>query len=415
MDMDLREKLSILADAAKYDASCASSGSKRKNAGGMGNTEGMGICHSYAPDGRCISLLKILLTNYCLYDCTYCVNRVSSDVKRAQLSVDEVVKLTLEFYQRNYIEGLFLSSGVQGSSDATMEKMVSVARKLRVDHKFGGYIHLKAIAGCSAELSKAAGLYADRVSANIELPRPADLAQLAPGKTHANVESTMGVLKDSIIESKEDGKKGRKAFAPAGQSTQLIVGATDASDSDILNKADTLYKKFRLRRVYYTGYSPIPHADAALPQEVPPLLREHRLYQADWLVRHYDFKVDELVNASAPNLSLERDPKLAWALQNRASFPVDVNKASRRDLLRVPGLGVRIVDRILAARRFGKLNFESLKRMGASLKKAKYFIIAQDSNPYLKLVDSSQLETKTTAPVQLSLFDAAASAFTGEL
>jgi len=412
--MELKEKLEILADAAKYDASCASSGAKRKNLGGMGNSEGMGICHSYAPDGRCISLLKILLTNHCLYDCTYCVNRVSSDVKRAQFTVDEVVKLTLEFYSRNYIEGLFLSSGVVGSAATTMEKMVAVARTLRQTHLFGGYIHLKAVAGCSSELSRQAGLYADRVSANIELPREVDLAKLAPAKTHAETEAVMGVLKEGITEAKETGR--RNTFAPAGQSTQLMVGATEASDFDILGKAVSLYQKFGLRRVYYTAYSPIPFASSSLPQIAPPLVREHRLYQADWLVRHYGYKVDELATASTPNLDLGRDPKLAWALQNRQRFPVDLNTAPREELLRVPGLGVRSVDRILAARRFRKLSLEDLSKVGASLKKAKYFVQGKEANPFLKFVDSARLENQMKpAPAQLSLFEAIESARTGEV
>lgn len=402
--MDLQERLSILADAAKYDASCASSGSRRKNIGGMGNTEGMGICHSYAPDGRCISLLKILLTNHCLFDCTYCVNRVSSDVRRAQFSVAEVVTLTLEFYQRNYIEGLFLSSGVRGSPDATMEQMVDVARTLRQKHLFGGYIHLKAVAGASSDLVRSAGLWADRVSANIELPRSLDLEKLAPAKSHEETEAVMSVLKTGIEEAREEKKK----FAPAGQSTQVIVGASDASDADILGKANALYKNHRLRRVYYTAYSPIPHSDGVLPHKPPPLVREHRLYQADWLIRHYGFAVSEITSEAHPNLDLERDPKLAWALFNRSFFPVDVNRASRSELLRVPGLGTRTIDRILKARRFQKLGMEELKRMGASLKKAKFFITTREHNPFLSLIDTLSLDRQVPAePVQLSLFSAA--------
>ncbi len=418
----LLEKLSILADAAKYDASCASSGSKRKNIGGLGNTEGMGICHSYAPDGRCISLLKVLFTNHCLYDCMYCVNRVSSDVKRAQFTVEEVVSLTLEFYRRNYIEGLFLSSGVLGSADATMEKMVSVAQILREKHLFGGYIHLKAVAGASPEISRSAGLWADRVSVNIELPRPVDLLKLAPAKTHEETESTMQVLKDGIDASKEQkeatpgGKKFGEIFAPAGQSTQIIVGATEASDAHILTKAVSLYRNFRLKRVYYTAYSPIPHSNSGLPHHPPPLLREHRLYQADWLVRHYGYDVGELASDKYPDLDLSRDPKLSWALRNRFLFPVNINRAFRQDLLRVPGLGVRTVDRILNARRFRKLTLEDLTRMGASIKKAKFFIQVKDVNPYLKFVDSVGLEGQLKPePVQLSLFETGASARTGEL
>ncbi len=297
-----------------------------------------------------------------------------------------------------------------------MERLIAVARSLRVTHQFGGYIHLKAVAGCSGELTRAAGLWADRVSANIELPRPADLTKLAPAKTHAQVEQSMGVLQEAITESLADGKRGRAAFAPAGQSTQLIVGATDASDCDILDKAVGLYKKFHLRRVYFTAYSPIPHSDSALPQLAPPLVREHRLYQADWLVRHYGFGVGELTTPAAPNLDLTRDPKLAWALQNRQVFPVDVNKADRNVLLRVPGLGVRTVERILAARRFRGLTLEDLRRMGASLKKAKFFIQAREPNPFLKHVDSAGLDAHLRPePVQLSLFETATAARTGEL
>lgn len=422
--MDTKEKLEVLADAAKYDASCSSSGSRRsRSAGGLGNAEGSGICHSYAPDGRCISLLKILLTNYCIFDCAYCVNRISSDVRRARFTPQEVAQLTMDFYKRNYIEGLFLSSGVMGSPDATMEELIEAARLLREEHLFCGYIHLKAVAGASAEIVRRAGFYADRVSANIEVPDSAELSRLAPGKTHAQIESTMAQVKTSQMElvpvSRAIAQKTPRSrlYLPAGQSTQLIVGAAPSSDLSILKKSSDLYEKYRLRRVYYSAFSPIPDADPSLPLESPALVREHRLYQADWLLRFYGFKVDELVTDKTQNLSLDQDPKLSWALGHRERFPVNINRAPKNELLRVPGLGVRNVERILSARRHRRLRLEDLSRLRVPLNKSRYFIETLDWNPALKYLDSqSLLNSFTTAKArQLSLFDAAPQAVSGEM
>ncbi len=408
----IKAKLEILADAAKYDASCASSGSFRKrNQGGMGNTEGMGICHSYTPDGRCVSLLKILLTNHCIYDCKFCINRVSSETRRAKFTPTEVVWLTLEFYRRNYIEGLFLSSGIVGSSDETMELLIEVARRLRSEHRFGGYIHLKVVAGASEELIQEAGLWADRISANIEMPVQADLNLLAPAKTIEAAETSMHQIKDRVDESKEDQKKLAKAkkFAPAGQTTQMIVGATESSDQSILTVTDKLYSQYKLRRVYYSAYSPIPHADAVLPVEKPSLIRENRLYQADWLLRYYQFNVNELFTTAKPNLELDFDPKTAWAIDNRYYFPVDVNTASREQLLRVPGFGVRNVERILETRQFRKLRCEDLKKLRVSWGRARFFVITADHNPDLLLLDDLDLRDRIKPPAkQLSLFDSIA-------
>lgn len=392
--MDLNDKLTILADAAKYDASCASSGVKRKaKAGGIGNATGAGICHSYTPDGRCISLLKILLTNFCIYDCSYCINRVSSQVKRAKFTPDEIVNLTMDFYKRNYIEGLFLSSGVAKSADETMEEMILVAKKLRVDHRFGGYIHLKAVAGCSAELLRKAGLYADRLSANIELPTQADLNSLAPAKSHAETEQSMSHIRLSILESQEERLKSRKAplYAPGGQSTQMIVGATPTNDREIMLKASQLYTQQNLKRVYYSAFSPIPDSDPNLPPKSPPLIREHRLYQTDWLIRLYGFDIQEILPTDQPTLELDKDPKLAWALRNRAFFPVDINTAPREILLRVPGLGATLVQRIISSRRHRMIRFSDIANL-PSMKKAKFFITTVDNLFDAKGIDSLELE-----------------------
>jgi putative DNA modification/repair radical SAM protein len=392
--MELNDKLTILADAAKYDASCASSGVKRKaKAGGIGNATGAGICHSYTPDGRCISLLKILLTNFCIYDCSYCINRVSSQVKRAKFTPDEIVNLTMDFYKRNYIEGLFLSSGVAKSADETMEEMILVAKKLRVDHRFGGYIHLKAVAGCSAELLRKAGLYADRLSANIELPTQADLNCLAPAKSHAETEESMSHIRLSILESQEERLKSRKAplYAPGGQSTQMIVGATPTNDRDIMLKASQLYTQQNLKRVYYSAFSPIPDSDPNLPPKSPPLIREHRLYQTDWLIRLYGFDIQEILPTDQPTLELDKDPKLAWALRNRAFFPVDINTAPREILLRVPGLGATLVERIISSRRHRMIRFSDIANL-PSMKKAKFFITTVDNLFDAKAIDSLGLE-----------------------
>jgi putative DNA modification/repair radical SAM protein len=405
----LQKKLAILADAAKYDASCSSSGGNRKrDPKGMGNSEGMGICHSYAPDGRCISLLKILLTNFCIYDCKFCINRVSSSTPRARFTPEEVIWLTLEFYRRNYIEGLFLSSGIIQSSDSTMELLIRVARGLRETHHFNGYIHLKVVAGASQELIEEAGRWADRVSANIEMPVQADLDKLAPAKTILAATQAMSQVANKLLENKEHVLKFKSTprFAPAGQTTQMVVGATPSPDAMILQTSEHLYRKYSLRRVYYSAYSPIPNADANLPAEKPSLVRENRLYQADWLLRFYGFKAEELVNAHQPNLSLDMDPKTAWALQNRAVFPIDVNKASRNMLLRIPGMGVKNVERILQLRLFHKVSLLDLKKMHVALARAKYFVITSDHNPDVWLLDQENLSLRLRPKaVQLSLFD----------
>jgi putative DNA modification/repair radical SAM protein len=397
--LDTREKLAILADAAKYDASCASSGTtKRDSRGGkgLGSSEGMGICHAYAPDGRCISLLKILLTNSCIFDCHYCINRKSSNVRRARFTAQEVVNLTLAFYKRNYIEGLFLSSGIIRSSNYTMEQLVEVARSLREDHDFRGYIHLKTIPDADPELVRQAGLHADRMSINVELPTEPGLKRLAPEKSAAQIEGAMGDVKGAIEETKDASKRFKFApkFAPAGQSTQMIVGADAATDGDIVRKASTLYDRFSLRRVYYSAFSPIPDASAVLPLERPPLMREHRLYQSDWLMRFYGFKPAEVVQAADANgmLPLDIDPKLAWALKFREHFPVDVNRAPREQLLRVPGLGTKAVDRILKSRRFRRFTLDDVARLTVSVAKVRPFIVTADWRPTL-LTDRADLPT----------------------
>ena len=409
--LDVQQKLSILADAAKYDASCASSGtSKRDSRGGkgIGSTEGMGICHAYAPDGRCISLLKILLTNSCIFDCHYCINRKSSNVRRARFTTDEIVQLTLAFYRRNYIEGLFLSSGIIRSSNYTMEQIVEVARSLRQDHDFRGYIHLKTIPDADAELVRQAGLHADRVSINVELPTERGLKRLAPEKDGARIEGAMGEVAAAIEEAGDARKRFRSApaLAPAGQSTQMIVGADSATDRDIVARASSLYDRYRLRRVYYSAFSPIPDSSAVLPLQRPPLMREHRLYQSDWLIRFYGFEAREVMDAAGPAgmLPLDIDPKLAWALKYRESFPVDVNRAAREQLLRVPGLGVKAVNRLLASRRWRRLRLDDVARLTGSITKVRPFIVAEDWRPGA-LTDSADLGRRLTPPsAQLELF-----------
>ena len=399
--MELIRKLSILADAAKYDASCASSGApdRRSSADkGLGSTSGMGICHSYAPDGRCISLLKLLLTNFCLYDCSYCVNRRSSDTPRARFSIDEVVELTLDFYRRNYIEGLFLSSGVIRTPDYTMEQVIEVARRLREDHDFRGYIHLKTIPDADEELIVRAGRYADRLSVNVEMPTGDALAALAPEKTMHTIKIAMGRIRTRREEARAEPRA--PAFAPAGQSTQMIVGADASSDATILASASTLYASYRLRRVYYSAYSPIPRASAKLPGKPPPLVREHRLYQADWMLRYYGFRASEITSGASGMLDLDIDPKLAWALAHRDRFPVDVNKAPREMLLRVPGLGVRNVKRILATRGQRTIRFADLAKLRCDIAKARHFVIAGDWVP--RTLDLANLRNKA-APRQLTL------------
>ena len=436
-----QQKLAVLADAAKYDASCSSSGTaKRSSVGGrgIGSTEGSGICHSYAPDGRCISLLKILFTNFCLYDCLYCVNRVSSNVQRARFTVDEVVQLTLSFYRRNCIEGLFLSSGIIQSPDYTMEQVVEVARVLREEHDFRGYIHLKTIPDASPELLARAGRYADRLSINIELPTVQGLQALAPEKDGAAIERSMARLKGHIDDAKSARVDHAKTsiislpkslqvkrakpplFAPGGQSTQMIVGADATSDATILQTTASLYGNYQLRRVYYSAFSPIPDASAKLPLRQPPLIREHRLYQADWLIRFYGFAHDEIVpdtvnvdgngkERGTGMLDLDIDPKLAWALANRAQFPVDVNRAPREMLLRVPGLGVKAVSRILQARRVRQLRADDLQRLHVPLKKVMPFVLLADHQPGAAL-DALNLRARLTPsvaaqPAQADLFD----------
>jgi putative DNA modification/repair radical SAM protein len=410
--LDLRKKLSVLADAAKYDASCASSGtSKRDSKGGkgIGSTEGMGICHAYTPDGRCVSLLKILLTNFCIYDCVYCINRASSNVQRARFSVDEVVELTLNFYRRNYIEGLFLSSGIIRSGDYTMEQMVLVAKKLREAHDFRGYIHLKLIPEADPTLVEQAGLYADRLSANVELPRDEAMGRFAPQKDVGVIKKAMADVRRSV-EAARPQKKDRARppkFAPAGQSTQLIIGADGAPDTEIIDRSASLYGGYGLRRVYYSAFSPIPDSSALLPLSKPPLMREHRLYQADWLMRFYGFSPPEIGEATTGGmLDLAIDPKLAWALNRRERFPVNVNTAAREDLLRVPGLGVKSVNRMISIRRYRTLRLEDVARLCRGIDKVRPFITALDWTPG-GLTDAVDLRARLVPEpkaVQLSLF-----------
>jgi putative DNA modification/repair radical SAM protein len=450
----IQEKLEILADAAKYDASCSSSGSNRKrDKDGFGNTEGMGICHSYTPDGRCVSLLKILLTNFCIYDCKFCINRVSSDTKRARFTVDEVVWLTTQFYRRNYIEGLFLSSGIIDSVDSTMELITEAAKRLREDEKFGGYIHLKVVPGASKEMIERAGLYADRVSANIELPTQPDLDRVATAKKISTALDSMEEIRGQIRERGAPAKIGvgggtstraearggesalvtssteispwvsrvksgvakERVFAPAGQTTQMLVGATAATDQTILGRTQSLYTGLRLRRVFYSAYSPIPNADASMPVSRPALVRENRLYQADWLLRFYGFKAEELTSGVQPNLALDVDPKTAWALAHREFFPVDVNRATKEQILRIPGIGARNADRLLTLRRHRRVTLEDLRKLRVSLVRAKYFVITADHNPSASKIDALDLKEMLTPAKtrQMSLFDEASKAAIG--
>ncbi len=376
------EKLKILAGAAKYDVSCASSGTKRGNTqGGIGNATAWGICHSFAEDGRCISLLKIMLSNYCIYDCAYCYNRKSNDIPRTSFTPDEIANLTIEFYRRNYIEGLFLSSGVLNNPDHTMERMVLVAKKLRTEHRYNGYIHLKTIPGASQQLVTEAGHYADRLSVNIEIPTENNLKILAPEKDFKSVLEPMKMISTGILEAKEDRKKYRNAprFSPSGQSTQLIIGATNDTDNTILKLSSALYTRRDLKRVYYSGYIPVNSYDNRLPAlSAPPLVREHRLYQADWLMRFYGFRNNEIVNDENPNLDLELDPKVTWALRNPHLFPVDVNTADPMMLLRIPGVGTKSVQLIIMARKHNRLNSAHLKKMGVVMKRAQYFITCNE-------------------------------------
>ena len=413
----LRDKLRILATAARYDVSCASSGSKREaEAGGLGNTTGMGICHSYTPDGRCVSLLKILLTNHCIYDCAYCISRRSNDIERAGFTVEEVVDLTIGFYRRNYIEGLFLSSGIFVDADTTMERLVRIGERLRREHKFGGYLHLKAIPGASDELLERAGRVADRLSVNIEIPSEASLRRVAPEKNYREVMEPMGYLRERIADQRRaSGSRklylgsgatvggagsavAKTDFSPGGQSTQLVVGATPESDTEVLRLADGLYRRQGLRRVYYSGYIPID-TDARIPAlSTPPLLREHRLYQADWLMRQYGFDVEELLDPEHPNLDEAVDPKLGWALRHPEHFPVDVNLADERELLRVPGLGHKSAARIVAARRSGPVRVRDLQRLGVVWRRAKYFVLVPDHATHYLSWDPAVLRERLVAP-----------------
>ena len=409
----LLKKIEVLADAAKYDVSCSSSGSSRANTpGGLGNAAKSGVCHSFTQDGRCISLLKILFSNTCIYDCAYCVNRKSNDVKRAAFKVEELVDLTISFYRRNYIEGLFLSSGVMVSPDYTMERLIAIARTLRVEHKFNGYIHLKAIPGASPDLIHEAGLYADRLSVNIEIPSEPNLKLLAPEKDFPSVLTPMDQISGGIISNKEERKKFRKAprFVPAGQSTQLIVGASPERDLDILKLASGFYSRQNLKRVYYSGYVPVNESDSRLPVlKQPPLVRENRLYQADWLMRFYEFRYDEILDDRHDSLDLNMDPKLAWALRNPQFFPVDLNTAPYEMILRIPGIGVRSAKLIAANRKFGKISFLHLKRMGVALNRAKFFILCRELPDQSFKLQPDQVKRKLVrsvdnAGVQLSLF-----------
>jgi putative DNA modification/repair radical SAM protein len=420
MNASVYDKLKILAEAAKYDVSCSSSGTVRSNKGaGLGNTVGgIGVCHSFAADGRCISLLKIMLTNYCMYDCAYCINRRSNDRPRATFTVSELVELTIEFYRRNYIEGLFLSSGVVRNPDYTMERLVKVAKDLREVHHFYGYIHLKSIPGASNELIQEAGRYADRLSVNVEIPNEKSLQRLAPEKSFKSIFEPMQFIRQHAIESTEERKHFRTAprFAPAGQSTQMIVGATPESDKDILQLSSSLYAKPTMRRVYYSGYISVNTYDKRLPAlKQPPLVRENRLYQADWLMRFYHFGVNEIVDERFPNLDLDIDPKLAWALRHPEKFPVDINTADYEMILRVPGIGVKSATLICSSRRFGRIGSYELKKMGVVMKKAKYFIVCRELPilsvneltpegvrsllvPHSKKVDDGQLELNFDMP-----------------
>ena len=408
--LSVKDKLEILADAAKYDASCASSGAKRAGNGkGVGHSDGTGICHSYTPDGRCVSLLKILLTNFCTYDCVFCVNRVSSDIRRARFSPQEVVGLTLDFYKRNYIEGLFLSSGIIQSPDYTMEQLIEVAKTLRTVHHFGGYIHLKTIAGCDERLVQKAGRWADRLSVNIELPSQSALVQLAPEKNSVVIEGTMEQIRMKKDAAEEEQRLFRNApkFAAAGQSTQMVVGATETSDREIILRASSLYNGYKLRRIYYTGFSPYPEADARLPLKATPLMREHRLYQADWLMRFYGFNAEEITTEGAPQLSLDEDPKTTWAKAHPEFYPVDLNSAPREALLRVPGIGHRNVERILRIRSYHRMSIEDLRKLRVRVKSVVPYVIATDHLP------TSAVEEPGPA-AQMELF-AASSALTGQV
>ncbi|CAM4259477.1 putative DNA modification/repair radical SAM protein [Pedobacter westerhofensis] len=404
MSERIREKLNILADAAKYDVSCSSSGGTRKNDNkGLGDSHASGICHTYTEDGRCVSLLKILLTNHCIFDCAYCVSRKSNDIERAAFTVEEVVELTMNFYRRNYIEGLFLSSGIFKNADFTMERLLRVVKKLRLEERFNGYIHLKTIPGASDELIREAGMYADRMSINLEMPTESGLKLLAPDKSHQDVIKPLGFVQNQIVQFKEERKLIRSVpkFVPAGQSTQMVIGATPETDKDIMHTADAFYRNFSLKRVYYSGYIPISN-DSRMPilGTQPPLIRENRLYQTDWLMRFYGFHVNELLNDANPHLDIDIDPKLSWALRNLQHFPVDINVAAYKVILRVPGIGVGSAKKIVQARKFGRLRIDQLQKIGVAYNRAKHFIKCADSPYQLKDYQSTQIKSFILAESQ---------------
>ena len=414
MSKSIEEKLRILSDAAKYDVSCSSSGSSRKNVNnGLGNAAINGICHSWSADGRCISLLKILMTNYCIYDCKYCINRKDNDIERAILTPDEIVKLTINFYRRNYIEGLFLSSGIIKSADYTMELMIAVAKKLRLEEKFNGYIHMKVIPGASRQLINEIGLYVDRVSVNIEFAENTALKLLAPDKKPTDISTSMGLIRKNMIENAEDKKifKSTPSFIPAGQTTQMIIGASGESDYAILSRSENLYKNFDLKRVYYSGYVPVNKSGILVSTEqAVPMIREHRLYQADWLLRFYDFKADEILDEKDPFVDPLLDPKTNWAIKNSHFFPIEINKASYKELLRVPGIGVTSAKRIVMTRKYSTIRYEHLKKLGIVIKRAKYFITVngeflgfKKENP--ELIRKTLMEKEKMLVEQLKLFN----------
>lgn len=414
MSKSIEEKLRILSDAAKYDVSCSSSGSSRKNTNNaLGNAAINGICHSWSADGRCISLLKILMTNYCIYDCKYCINRKDNDIERAILSPDEIVKLTINFYRRNYIEGLFLSSGIIKSADYTMELMIAIAKKLRLEEKFNGYIHMKVIPGASRQLINEIGLYVDRVSVNIEFAENTALKLLAPDKKATDISTSMGLIRKNMIENAEDKKifKSTPSFTPAGQTTQMIIGASGESDYAILARSENLYKNFDLKRVYYSGYVPVNKSGILVSTEqAVSMIREHRLYQADWLLRFYDFKADEILDEKDPFVDPLLDPKTNWAIKNSHFFPIEINKASYKDLLRVPGIGVTSAKRIVMTRKYSTIRYEHLKKLGIVIKRAKYFIVVngeflgfKKENP--ELLRNTLMEKEKMVTEQLRLFN----------
>ena len=413
MSKSIEEKLRILSDAAKYDVSCSSSGSSRKNNNGLGNAAINGICHSWSADGRCISLLKILMTNYCIYDCKYCINRKDNDIERAMLTPDEIVRLTINFYKRNYIEGLFLSSGIIKSADYTMELMIAVAKKLRLEEKFNGYIHMKVIPGASRQLINEIGLYVDRVSVNIEFAENTALKLLAPDKKAADISTSMGLIRKNMLENAEDKKifKSTPSFIPAGQTTQMIIGASGESDYSILTRSENLYKNFELKRVYYSGYVPVNKSGILVNvDQAVPMIREHRLYQADWLLKFYDFRADEILNEKDPFVDPYLDPKTNWAIKNSHFFPIEINKASYKELLRVPGIGVTSAKRIVMTRKYSTIRYEHLKKLGIVIKRAKYFITVngeflgfKKENP--ELIRNALMEKGKMVAEQLKLFN----------